>query len=161
MFWLQRNIHALHALHAHIQHREKDGVLLDTSWSNTTRLLPCKCLTNKVFCLYIHIPVHGSTQCTPPANHSKISFHGLNTISWGVFEFNLVQAPLKMTHYPAMIAKLSPIDSVCCIKAMLGPSQAREMGKGEELWERRRERGNKREREGDREKLRERQRENK
>lgn len=39
-----------------------------------------------------------------------------NAISRGVFEFNLVPAPLKMTHHSAMIAKLSPIDSAVALK---------------------------------------------
>ena len=66
-------------------------------------------------------PLH-TGPLNPQGSKSQQNIIPFNTISWGVFEFNLVPAPLKMTHYSAMMAKLSPIDSAVALKPCCGHS---------------------------------------
>lgn len=79
--------------------------------------LPYKNQTNKALSISLH-----TGPLKPQGSKSQQNIIPFNTISWGVFEFNLVPAPLKMTHYSAMIAKLSPIDSAVALKPCCGHS---------------------------------------
>ncbi len=78
---------------------------------------PGKKQTNKALSMSLH-----TGPLNPQGSKSQQNIIPFNTISWGVFEFNLVPAPLKMTHYSAMIAKLSPIDSAVALKPCCGHS---------------------------------------
>ena len=81
------------------------------------------------------LPPH-TAPLSPQDSKSQQNITPFDTISWGVFEFNLVPAPLKMTHYSAMIAKLSPIDSAVALKPCCGHGQRalpeREIERGRE-----------------------------
>lgn len=79
--------------------------------------MPNKKETNKALS-----PSPNTGPLNPQGSKSKQNIIPFYTISRGVFEFNLVPAPLKMTYYSAMIAKLSPIDSAVALKPCCGHS---------------------------------------
>lgn len=83
-------------------------------------VLPFCLVRNKPTKLHPY-PLH-TGPLNPQGSKSQQNIIPFNTISWGVFEFNLVPAPLKMTHYSAMMAKLSPIDSAVALKPCCGHS---------------------------------------